>query len=180
MCCLILCGCSAPYQLRGLLSSRPGKTRNIAKMEQALAGLQAPPLDRDEWGPVAEHTLPGFRRLATAAGMVNVVDALPGVGGYDQVMENADLLNVSKRDVRVGGDRHRDQPHRKEAVGALIVGRPPYSRMMDGLHVLMCKETLAARKKQARTPLAVGLHPDYLDLPCCGDPDNSCPWHTAE
>ncbi len=53
---------------------------NIARMEQALAGLQARPLDSDEWGPVAEPTLPGFRRLLTSAGMVNVVDALPGCG----------------------------------------------------------------------------------------------------
>ena len=37
----------------------------------------------------------------------------------------------------------------KEAVGALLVGTPPYSRMMDGVHVLMGKEVLALKKKYA-------------------------------
>ena len=35
----------------------------------------------------------------------------------------------------------------KQAVGGLIVGTPPYSRMVDGVHVLMCNETLALKKK---------------------------------
>ena len=39
----------------------------------------------------------------TVVGMVNVVDALPGVGGYDEVMENADLLGRGRRAVRAGG-----------------------------------------------------------------------------
>ena len=121
---------------------------NIARIEQVLALLEARPLDCDEWGPVEQHTLPGFRRLMTAVGMVNVVDALPGVGGYDEVMENADLLDVADG-LSVPVASLEDVIRSKEAVGALLVGTPPYSRMMDGVHVLMCKEVLALRKKYA-------------------------------
>ena len=119
-----------------------------ARMEQALTSLDARPLDTDEWGSVTAHTLPGFSRLKTAAGMVNVVEALPGVGGYHRVMENADLLDVSS-EMSVWVASMEDVIRSKEAVGALITRRPPYNRMMDGVHILMCKETLAARKKQA-------------------------------
>ena len=115
---------------------------NIARMEQALAWLHARPLDRDEWGPVAEPTLPGFSRLKTAAGMVNVVDALPGVGGYDQVMESADLLDVSE-DLSVWVAALEDVIRNKEAMTDMTE-RPRHSRTMDSLHVLMGKETLAA------------------------------------
>ncbi len=120
---------------------------NIARIEQALVGLHARPLDRDEWGPVAEPTLPGFRRLLTVAGMVNVVNALPGVGGYDQVMENADLLDVSD-DLSVWVAALEDVVRNKEAMSNMTE-RPRHSHTMDSLHVLMGKETLAAKKKQA-------------------------------
>ena len=120
---------------------------NIARIEQALVGLYARPLDRDEWGPVAEPTLPGFRRLLTVAGMVNVVNALPGVGGYDQVMENADLLDVSD-DLSVWVAALEDVVRNKEAMSNMTE-RPRHSHTMDSLHVLMGKETLAAKKKQA-------------------------------
>ena len=119
---------------------------NIARMEQVLGGLEARPLDRDEWGPVSEHTLPGFRRLMTSAGMVNVVDVLPGVGGYDRLMERADLMDLGDG-LSVWVASLEDVIRSKETVGNLIVGEKPYSRMMDGVHVLMCKETLAAKVK---------------------------------
>ena len=69
----------------------------MARLDRALGVLRARPLERDEWGPVTEHTMPGFRRLLTSAGMVNMVDALPGVGDYDQVIENADLRPSAAR-----------------------------------------------------------------------------------
>ena len=119
---------------------------NLARMAQTLALLHARPLDRDEWGPVAAHTLPGFRRFMTEAGMVNVVDALPGVGDYDQVATNSDALDVAEG-LSVSVAALEDVIRSKETVGDLIAGEMPYGRMMDGVHVLMCKETLAARKK---------------------------------
>ena len=119
---------------------------NIARLERVLALLEAGPLETDEWGPVTEHTLPGFRRLMTSAGMVNVVDALPGVGGYEQIMDHAGCFEVADG-LSVAVASLEDVICSKQAVGALIVGTPPYSRMVDGVHVLMCNETLALRKK---------------------------------
>ena len=119
---------------------------NIARLERALGVLEGRPLERDEWGPVAQHTLPGFRRLLTSAGMVNVVAAVPGVGDYEQVIEKADFFDVAEG-LSVPVASLKDVIRSKEAVGALVVGTPPYSRMMDGVHVLMGEETLTLRKK---------------------------------
>ena len=109
--------------------------------------LEARPLEWDEWGPVAEHTLPGFRRLMTSAGMLNVVDAPWGIGGHDQVMVNADRLEVDEGLV-VWVASLEDVIRSKEAMRNMT-GRSSHSRTMDNLHVLMGKETLALRKKYA-------------------------------
>ena len=45
---------------------------NLERLERALAVLGARPLVHDDKGPVEEPSLPGFRRLMTSAGMVNV------------------------------------------------------------------------------------------------------------
>ena len=119
---------------------------NLARVEEVLGVLEARPLERDEWGPIEEHTLAGYRRLMTSAGMVNVVDALPGVGDYPRIMGNADLLDLADG-LSVWVATLEDVICSKETVGELIVGTPPYGRMMDGVHVLMCKETLALEEK---------------------------------
>ena len=119
----------------------------MARLDRALGVLRARPLERDEWGPVTEHTMPGFRRLLTSAGMVNMVDALPGVGDYDQVIENADLLDVAEG-LSVPVASLEDVIRSKEAMSDMSQ-RPRHSRTMDKLHVLMGKETLALRKKYA-------------------------------
>ena len=85
----------APYPSYDVDITPRMDTGNLARLERGLALLEAKPLETDEWGPVMEHTLPGFRRLMTVAGMVNIVDALPGVGGYDRIMAHADLLEVA-------------------------------------------------------------------------------------
>ena len=71
----------------------------------------------------------------------------PGVGVYDQVMETADQLDVSE-DLSVWVAALEDVIRNKEAMSDMTE-RPRHSRTMDSLHVLMGKETLAARKKQA-------------------------------
>ena len=102
-------------------------------------------MERDEWGPVAQHTLPGFRRLLTSAGMVNAVAAVPGVGDYEQVMENADCFDVAEG-LSVPVASLEDVIRSKETMTDMTE-RPRHSRTMDSLHVLMGKETLALRKK---------------------------------
>lgn len=107
--------------------------RNVLRLEQVLGWLESRPLDWDEWGPVQNHGLSGFRRLMTTAGMVNVVNAPWGIGGYDQVTLNADHLEVdeglvvpvaSLEDVIASKEAMRDLPE-----------RPLPNRTMDNLHV---------------------------------------------
>ena len=116
---------------------------NLARLEAALQSINACPLEVDEWGPVEERTLPGFRRLNTSMGMVNIVDRLPGVGGYRRIMRDADLLDVGEG-LSVWVAAIKDVAVSKETVGDLYTDRRliPYPRMMDGVHVLMCRETL--------------------------------------
>ena len=153
----VLVGMGAAY-LQGVpyptyntdITPRADRADNVDRMWQALRVLGAESLERDEWGSVPEPNLPGFRRFDTTAGMVNIVDTLPGVGDYNEVMRHADLLNVGcEQEVRVAS--LRDVVRSKEAVGDLIVGDAPYSRMVDGLHVLMCRETLNAKAKYGGT-----------------------------
>ena len=134
----------APYPSYNLDFTPRMDPANLARMEEVLGLLKACPLKRDEWGPVAEHSLPGYRRLMTSAGMVNVVDSLPGVGSYQRVMVSADLLAVadglsvqvaSLEDVICSKETIRDMPE-----------RPRHNRTMDRLHVLMGRETLAAKR----------------------------------
>lgn len=134
----------APYPSYNIDITPSPDPGNAARLDRALAALDAKPLKRDEWGPVEKHSLPGFRRLMTAAGMVNVVDALPGTGGYAEVIETSDLLEIAEG-LAVAVASLEVVIRSKEAVGAMIVGEPPYSRMMDRVHVRMCKETLAAK-----------------------------------
>ena len=120
---------------------------NCARLERVLALLEAKPLETDEWGPVAEHTLPGYRRLMTSAGMVNVVDSLPGVGNYRQVMVGADLLEVADG-LSVQVASLEDVICSKEVVSD-TPERPRHNRTMDRLHILMGKETLTIKEKYA-------------------------------
>ena len=120
-------------------------TDNLGRMGQVLGLLNAEPLEWDGWRPVTDHSLPGFRRLMTTAGMVNVVDEPWGLGDYDQVIANADHLEVDERLV-VWVASLEDVIRSKEAMGDMT-GRSSHSRTRDGLHVLMGNETLALRKK---------------------------------
>ena len=120
---------------------------NLERLEQALGLLGACPLEQDEWGLVEAHTLPGFRRLMTSAGMVNVVDTLPEAGEYEQIMGEADHFDVEEG-LFVWVASLEDVIRSKEAASRLP-DRPSHCRTMDGLHVLMCKETLMNRTKYA-------------------------------
>ena len=136
----------APYPTYNTDITPQTDNDNIDTMWQALRTLDAQPLERDEWGLVVEPTLPGFHRLNTAAGMVNIVDTLPGVGGYNKVMKRADLMDIGRGlEIRVAS--LQDVIRSKEMVGGLIVGETPYSRKIDELHVLMCRETLNVKAK---------------------------------
>ena len=137
----------APYPSYNLDITPRMDPGNMARMERMLGWLEARPLEWDEWGPVPEHTLPGFRRLMTAAGMVNVVDAPWGLGGCDQVMVNAEHLEVDDGLV-VPVASLEDVIRSKEAMRDLPERALP-NRTMDNLHVLMGKETLALKEKYA-------------------------------
>ena len=123
---------------------------NTERLEAALQAVNARQLEVDESGPVEEPTLPGFRRLDTAMGMVNIVDRLPGVGGYGRLMESADLLDV-RQGLSVWVASIEDVIVSKETVGALYTDREriPSPRMMDAVHVLMCRETLDDMREYA-------------------------------
>ncbi|MDE0674396.1 MAG: hypothetical protein OXI06_04905 [bacterium] len=125
-------------------------------MERVLAGLNAGRLEWDEWGPVADHPLPGFTRLMTTAGMVNVVNVPWGIGGYDQVMVNADHLEVADGLV-VPIASLQDVISSEEAMKNLPE-RPLPNRTMDNLHMMMGKETLALKEKHsARWQTSIAL-----------------------
>ena len=80
-------------------------------------------------------------------GMVNVVDEPWGLGGYDQVIVNANHLEVDERLV-VSVASLEDMIRSKEAMKNMT-GRSAHSRTMDALHVLLGNDTLALRKKHA-------------------------------
>lgn len=134
----------APYPSYGIdVTPRLG-TRNGARLEVALGALDAQPLEWDEWGPVPADP-PGFRQLITSAGMANVVDAPWGVGGYDDVMADAAMLEVA--DGLTVAVASLESVIRSKKAMVDMVGRPLHRRTMDGLHVLMGEETLALAKK---------------------------------
>lgn len=137
----------APYPSYNIDITPRLDPHNSDRMRRVRGMLKARPLEWDGWRPVTEHSLPGFRRLMTTAGPVNVVDAPWGLGGYDQVMMNADRLEVSEGLV-VWVASLEDVIRSKEAMTDMP-GRSTHSRTMDNLHVLMSKETLALRKKYA-------------------------------
>ena len=115
---------------------------NLARVDRALDKLAAQPLEHDLWNRVDEPTLPGFTRLLTSAGMVNIVDALPGVGNYHRLMENADSINFGQ-DLSVWVASLKDVICSKENVERSLGSE----RNRDALHVMMCKETLQAKEK---------------------------------
>ena len=118
---------------------------NAARLEDALALLDARPLEWDGWEAVTNNTVAGFRQLMTSAGMVNVVDAPWGVGGYGDVMAGADRLEVAAG-LTVSVASLESVIRSKKAM-ADLAERIPRRRTMDGLHVLMGEETLALAKK---------------------------------
>ena len=136
-----------PYPNCNIDVTARGTENNLKRLERVLDLLEACPLQWDERGPVADPDLPGFRRLMTTVGMVNIVDALPAVGDHDQIMVCADRLTVAD-DLSIWVASLEDVTRSKEAASELEQ-RPAYNRTMDKLHVLMCKETLAARTKYA-------------------------------
>ena len=115
---------------------------NLRKVEQVLRGLAARPLKHDLWHPVEDPNVAGFRRVLTSAGMVNVVDALPGVGNYHRLMEHADLLDLGEG-LSVWVASLEDVIRSKEDVERSLES----DRSRDALHVMMCKETVQARAK---------------------------------
>ena len=132
----------APYPTTNAdVTPRPDQN-NLEKLEQALRMLQARPLEHDDKGPVEEPWLPGFRRLMTSAGMVNMVDALPGGGSYERLKERADLMELTNS-LSVWVAALEDVIRSKETVQR----SRPIDRTLDTLHVLMRKETLRAKKR---------------------------------
>ena len=107
--------------------------------------LDARPLEWDGWRPVAAHSLPGFRRLMTSVGMVNVVDTPWGLGGYAEVVADADRLQVVDGLAVAVVSLESVIRSKKAMVG--MAERPRHSRTMDSLHVLMGEESLALKKK---------------------------------
>ena len=135
----------APYPSYNIDITPSLDSGNLAGLERVLEVLEARPLERDEWGSVEKHSLPGYRRLLTSAGMVNVVDAPWELGGYDRVKENAACLEVAEGLV-VSVASLEDVINSKEAMRDMSE-RPLHNRTMDSLHVLMGREVLALRKK---------------------------------
>ena len=115
---------------------------NLRGVDRALGALAARPLKHDLWSRVDAPVRAGFRRLLTSAGMVNVVDALPGVGDYQRLMEQADVMDVG-RGLAVWVASLEDVICSKENVERADESE----RSRDALHVMMCKETVAARTK---------------------------------
>ena len=137
----------APYPSYNIDITPRLDSENMDRMRRVLGLLGAKPLEWDGWRPVVEQSTPGFRRLMTTAGMVNVVEKPWGLGGYHRVMLNADRLEVDEGLVVVVASLE-DVIHSKEVMRDMD-GRSSHSRTMDSLHVLMGKETLALRKKYA-------------------------------
>lgn len=125
----------APYPTYNTdITPMPGP--NLEKTGRALRSLDAQPLQVDERGTVDRPNLPGFTRLATSAGMVNVVSALPGVGDYEQIMGNAEDMNLGGG-LSVWVAALEDVIRSKQTLG----------RSLDGVHVLMCQETIRAKEE---------------------------------
>ena len=83
----------APYPTYNTDITPKRDPENLIRVEHALRLLDSRPRESDQHGSVHEHDM-GFRRLMTSAGAVNVVDVLPEVGGYEQLMEHADLMDL--------------------------------------------------------------------------------------
>ncbi|MCY4369501.1 MAG: hypothetical protein OXF41_08785 [bacterium] len=134
----------APYPTCNIDLTPRLDRRNTSRLEGALAALDAQPLEWDGWEPVhgRQH---GFRQLTTSAGMVNVVDAPWGVGGYDDVMASAAMLEVADG-LTVAVASLESVIHSKKAM-VDMAGRIRRRREADGLHVLMGEETLTVAKK---------------------------------
>ncbi|MDE0168021.1 MAG: hypothetical protein OXS29_00675 [bacterium] len=134
----------APYPTSNIDLAPRLDPRNTARLEVALATLDAEPLEWDGWEPVYGG-LPGFHQLLTSAGMVNVVDEPWGVGGYDDVMADAGMLEVAVGLTVAVASLESVILSKKAMVG--MPGRSRRRREADGLHVLMGEETLALAKK---------------------------------
>lgn len=96
-----------------MLGNGPGTERQSTKKRSA--------------GPV--------RRFDTAAGSVNLVISLPGVGGHQELMREATRLDLGEGLV-VWTAALENVIRSKEALG----------RSLDGVHVLMCRETIRAQR----------------------------------
>ena len=130
----------APYLTYNTDIIPKGDPENLIRVEHALRLLSARPREPDPHGSALEHDDPGFRRLMTSAGAVNVVDALPGVGGYEQIMQHADLMDLGDG-LAVYVAAMEDVIRSKTTV---VRAR---QLNMDKVHVLMCKETIQAKAK---------------------------------
>lgn len=121
----------APYPTYNTdITPMPGPS-NLEKADRALRFLDAQPLQVDERGTVDRPNRPGFTRLQTSAGMVNVVSSLPGVGGYDRIMGKAEEMDLGEG-LWVWVADLEDVIRSKQTLG----------RSLDGVHVLMCQETI--------------------------------------
>ena len=110
--------------------------RNVQRLEHALHTLIASPLEAGPRIPVGRPVLPGLRQLFTSAGMVNVVDDLPGVGKYHTAKDRASLMDVGEGlSVWVADMEH------------VIRSKKTVGRRLDAVHVLMCRETLGMKTK---------------------------------
>lgn len=132
----------APYPSTNTDFTPSLDVENLRRVDRALGELAARPLEHDLWNRVDAPIRPGFRRLHTSAGMVSVVDALPGVGDYHRLMDNADLMDIGQ-DLAVWVASLEDVICSKENVERSLESE----RNRDALHVMMCKETVQARAK---------------------------------
>ena len=112
---------------------------NVERSERALLSLNASPLKAERSFPVEKPVVPGFDQLFTSAGMVNIVEHLPGVGDYQTVKSRASLMDIGEcLSVRVADIEH------------VIRSKETLGRRLDALHVLMCKETLQIGRERQK------------------------------
>ena len=108
---------------------------NMERAENAVRMLgNGPATDQQR---TKEQPAYPIRRFDAAAGSVSLVPVLPDVGGYDQIGQQANRLDLGKG-LAVWTAALEDVIRSKEALG----------RSLDGVHVLMCRETMRVQNKR--------------------------------
>ena len=112
------------------------RASNTERAQAALAVLDASPLRLSRRALIQKTVGEGVTPLFTSAGMVNIVEELPGVGDYPTVHDRARVITLGGGlDVRVADLRH------------VIKSKETLGRLHDPVHVLMCRETLDVERR---------------------------------